>query len=131
MVYIAEHQAAREQRRAGQVGSRGEASPSRSGTSLIAEQRRRQPDREVDEEDPVPIDRLGEHTAEQEPDRAAGDRDEGVDRRSPSPAPGAGNIVTIMPRITAEVSAPPMPWTKRAPISNPGSARAHRAATRR
>ena len=30
---------------------------------------------------------------------------------------GSGNIVTIIPRITAEASAPPMPWTKRAPIS--------------
>ena len=30
---------------------------------------------------------------------------------------GSGNIVTIMPRITAEVSAPPTPWMKRAAIS--------------
>jgi hypothetical protein len=30
---------------------------------------------------------------------------------------GSGNIVTIMPRITAEVIAPPMPCTKRAAIS--------------
>ncbi len=30
---------------------------------------------------------------------------------------GSGNIVTIIPRITAEVIAPPMPWTKRAPTS--------------
>src|SRR5215207_9674517 len=32
-------------------------------------------------------------------------------------SPGSGNIVTIMPRITAEAIAPPTPWTKRAPIS--------------
>ncbi len=32
---------------------------------------------------------------------------------------GAGNIVTIIPRITAEVRAPPTPWMKRAPISIP------------
>ena len=32
-----------------------------------------------------------------------------------------GNSVTIMPRITAEVSAPPTPWTKRAATSTPGS----------
>ena len=32
---------------------------------------------------------------------------------------GSGNIVTIMPRMTAEVSAPPTPWMKRAPISTP------------
>ena len=31
---------------------------------------------------------------------------------------GFGNIVTIIPRITAEVIAPPMPWTNRAPINS-------------
>jgi len=30
---------------------------------------------------------------------------------------GSGNIVTIMPRMTADVIAPPMPWAKRAPTS--------------
>ena len=30
---------------------------------------------------------------------------------------GSGNIVTIIPRITADASAPPIPCTKRAPIS--------------
>ena len=30
---------------------------------------------------------------------------------------GSGKRVTIMARITAELTAPPMPWTKRAPIS--------------
>ena len=39
---------------------------------------------------------------------------------------GSGNIVTIMPRITAEVIAPPMPCTKRAAISSDWlSARPH------
>ena len=32
---------------------------------------------------------------------------------------GSGNIVTIIPSTTAEVSAPPTPCTKRAPISMP------------
>ena len=32
---------------------------------------------------------------------------------------GSGNIVTIMPRITADAIAPPAPCTKRAPISTP------------
>ena len=31
---------------------------------------------------------------------------------------GSGNIVTIIPRITAEVIAPPIPWRKRAPTSS-------------
>ena len=35
-------------------------------------------------------------------------------------SPGSGNIVTIIPRITAEASAPPTPWTKRAAISISG-----------
>ena len=30
---------------------------------------------------------------------------------------GSGKRVTIMARITAELTAPPIPWTKRAPIS--------------
>jgi hypothetical protein len=34
-------------------------------------------------------------------------------------SPGAGNIVTIIPKITAEVSAPPTPCTNRAPINTP------------
>ena len=32
---------------------------------------------------------------------------------------GSGNIVTIIPRITAEVSAPPTPWMKRPTMSAP------------
>ena len=32
-------------------------------------------------------------------------------------SPGLGNIVTIIPRMTAEVAAPPMPCRKRAPTS--------------
>ena len=32
---------------------------------------------------------------------------------------GSGNIVAIIPRITAEVMAPPIPCRKRAPISSP------------
>ena len=35
-------------------------------------------------------------------------------------SPGWGNIVTIIPRITAEASAPPTPWMKRAAISISG-----------
>ena len=30
---------------------------------------------------------------------------------------GSGNIVTIMPRMTADVIAPPAPWTNRAATS--------------
>ena len=36
-------------------------------------------DRQVDEEDPVPVDDLGDHAAEQQADRAAGGGDEAVD----------------------------------------------------
>ena len=32
-------------------------------------------------------------------------------------SPGSGNMVTTIPRITAELTAPPIPWTKRAAIS--------------
>ena len=37
-------------------------------------------------------------------------------------SPGEGNIVTIIPRITAELSAPPTPCTNRAAISISGLA---------
>ena len=47
---------------------------------------------------------------------------------------GSGNIVTIMPRMTAEVIAPPTPWAKRAPTSTswlPARPQARDAATKR
>ena len=37
------------------------------------------PDRDVHEEDPVPVDRLGQHAADEQADRAAGGGDEAVD----------------------------------------------------
>ena len=40
-----------------------------------------------------------------------------VDADRPACSPRSGNMVTIMPRMTAEVSAPPMPWMKRATTS--------------
>ena len=43
------------------------------------EQRRADRDRQVDEEDPVPVDRVGQHAAGEQADRAAGRGDEAVD----------------------------------------------------
>ena len=50
-------------------GPRPSAAPARGGDA----------DRRVDEEDPVPVDGLGEHAAGQQADRAAGGGDEAVD----------------------------------------------------
>ena len=75
----AEHQRDGDQGGAGEVGALLEAEPVR-----IVDQPQRQPadedpDRQVDDEDEVPGDRLGEDAAEQQADRAAGRGDEAVD----------------------------------------------------
>ena len=89
--------------------------PARVLDQLHRAERRRDADRQVDQEDPVPADRLGQDAAGEQADRAAGRGDEAVDAdRFRLIAPARGNIVTIIPRITAEASAPPTPWTKRA-----------------
>jgi hypothetical protein len=115
----AEHQTAGEEGGAGQVGTGGETDPLAIGHQPDREQGGRKPDRDVDEEDPVPVDRFRQYAAEQQPDRAAGDGDEGVDADRLGLLTGLANIVTIMPRITADVSAPPTPWMKRATIRTP------------
>ena len=75
----AEHQRGGDQHRAEDVGALAEADP-----AVVLDQPPRQegggePDRDVDEEDPVPADRLGEDPADQQADRAAGGGDEAVD----------------------------------------------------
>ena len=50
-----------------------------SGTSRERQHERGDPDRDVDEEDPRPRERLVEDAAEEQPDRAAADRDRGPD----------------------------------------------------
>ena len=75
----ADHQRAGDQSRAGDVGACLEAE-----AGLVLDQARRSvgggdADRQVDHEDPVPADRLGEDAAEQQADRAARRGDEAVD----------------------------------------------------
>ena len=60
---------------------------------------------------------VGQHAAGQQADRPARGGHEPVDAERLRLLARLGNIVTIMPRITAEVSAPPTPWMKRAAIS--------------
>ncbi len=74
----AEHQPGGEEHGAGNVGALLHPDPLAVVDQPQREERGRDADREVDEEDPVPIDRLGEEATGQEPDRAAGDGDEGV-----------------------------------------------------
>ncbi len=78
----AEHQARRQQRGAGDVGALAEADPRLVLDEAHREQRDRDPDRDVDEEDPMPVDRLGEHAAGEQADRGArgGDEAEDADR---------------------------------------------------
>ena len=49
-------------------------------------------DREVDEEDPVPAQRLGEQAAGEQAERAAGDRDEHVGAHRPGALGGLGEL---------------------------------------
>jgi hypothetical protein len=53
------------------------------GDEGASECQRGEPDRNVDEEDPVPVERLREHAAEQQSERAAGDGDEHVGAHRP------------------------------------------------
>ena len=74
-----EHQRAGDEDRAGDVGAGLQADPAVVLEQARGEQGRREADRQVDEEDPVPVDRLGQRAAGQQPDRGAGRRDEAVD----------------------------------------------------
>ena len=74
-------------------------------------------DGHIDEEDPVPAQCLGEHTAGEEADGAAPHGDEDVGAHRLGSLHGFGNLVTMMATITEADSAPPMPWTKRAVTS--------------
>ena len=85
----AEHQRAGDQAGAEEVGAAAEADALVLLDQAQGGQRRGDPDRDVDEEDPVPVDRLGQHAADQQADRARRRRRRSRRRRSPSPAPGA------------------------------------------
>jgi len=75
----AEHQGAGDQDGPQRIGSLPETDPSVAGDQPDRQQRGRHADRHVDEEDPVPADRLGQDAAREQPDRCAGGGDEAVD----------------------------------------------------
>ena len=75
----AEHQRARDQHGAGHVRAAAEADPLVALDQAQGEHGGDDRDRHVDEEDPVPVDRLGQDPAGEQPDRAAARGDERVD----------------------------------------------------
>ena len=75
----AKHQRARDQRGAGDVGAAGEADAGVAGEQARGEESGEDPNGEVDEEDPVPVDRLRDDAAGEQPDGATGGGDEAVD----------------------------------------------------
>ena len=75
----AEHQAAGEQRRAGRVGAVAEPEALARLDQPQREERGRHADGDVHEEDPVPVDEVGQHAAGEQADRAARGGDEAVD----------------------------------------------------
>ncbi len=117
---------AQHQRTCDEQGADGVGAGAQTETSIVGEQPaghhdRGDADREVDEEDPVPADRLGDETAGDQPDRPAPGGDRvlktaiAFDRSR-----GLGKSVTIMPSATADVNEPPTPCTKRAAINITG-----------
>ena len=75
----AEHQRAGDEDGAGDVGARAQAEPRSGSSSRSAKTSAASADRHVDEEDPVPVQRLGEYAADQQADRRAGGGDEAED----------------------------------------------------
>jgi hypothetical protein len=73
-----EHQRADKQDRAEDVGTSPEADSVIALDQPDGQERGRDADRDVDEEDPVPVDRLGEDAAGKQPDRGPGGGDEAV-----------------------------------------------------
>ena len=86
----AQHQRGRHEHCAKDVGAAPEADPRIPTDEPHREQGGRGPDREVDEEDPVPVDRLRDHAAGQQPDRCAGRGDEAEDADRPCLLRGLG-----------------------------------------
>ena len=89
--------------------------PSFSSISTEPSSERDHADRHVHEEDPVPVQRLRQRAAGEQPDRAAAGGDERVEAHRLAPArPAPGNSVTMIARITLEATAPPTPCSRRA-----------------
>ncbi len=86
----AEHQGAGDERRAGYIRAAVEADALIASDQPQGQHRRHDADREVDEEDPVPIDRLRDHTPEQQADRRAGRGHEAEHADRLGPLPGLG-----------------------------------------
>ena len=68
----------------------------------------------------MPAQDLGEDSAGQQADRRTRGTDEAVNADGPGSFAAAGNNPTIMPRITDEAIAPPIPWRNLAAISISG-----------
>jgi hypothetical protein len=74
-----EHEAARDEHRARDVGALADPDALVARDEPLRQDRGEDPDRHVDEEDPVVVDRLREHAAGQQTDRAARGGDEAID----------------------------------------------------
>ncbi len=100
--------------------------PSFSSISAEPSRKANTPIGHVHEEDPVPVERLRQRAAREQPDRAAAGGDERVHAHRLGLLARLGNSVTMIARITLEATAPPTPCSRRAPISSAWlSARPH------
>jgi hypothetical protein len=84
-----------------------------SGTTTMLAIDGEDPDRDVDVEDPVPGDVLGDDAAEQRPDRERHGRDSGPDPDR-LPRSRAANVALMIESVAGIISADPTPCTARA-----------------
>ncbi len=114
----AQHQRACDEHRAGDIGALGEADPPFAIEQAHSESDRGDADGDVDEEDPVPVDRLGEHPAGKQPHGAARGGHEGVDADRLGLLARLGEHRDDHAEHHRRGHAPPMPCRKRAATSS-------------
>ena len=74
-------------------------------------------DRDVHEEDRAPVEVLEQEAAGERPEHAAEAGGRRPRRRSPCPAPSAGNTLVMIDSVAGMMNAPPMPMNARVAIS--------------
>ena len=101
--------------------------PSFSSISAEPSSERDRADRHVDEEDPVPVSDCVSAPPASRPIEPPPAETNAYMPIALACSPVSGNSVTMIARITLEATAPPIPWSRRAPISIPWlSASPHR-----
>ena len=88
----------------------------RSGQHEPGQHEHRASDRDVDQEDPVPVQQIRHHSAEQHPIDPPPAATKPNTPIALARSAGSGNVVTTSESATAETTAAPRPWIARAVI---------------